>query len=197
MFPSFYIYNENNFQTIFDITDKSASTIDDSSKYFAEDDSSIDSDFLTHDESLSIEPDLESIYSDFLTHDESLSIEPDLESIYSELSSLPSGDSDNFESSDDDIETNITDDETIESNPMYVSSGISIKLLNEELYEDDDDEEFDDRELVVIIEVQKCSTNYTDTFVRTIYKKKTYNFEKIINASIAIFTFAFILNWFC
>jgi hypothetical protein len=177
MFPSFYIYNENNFQTIFDITDKSASTIDDSSKYFAEDDSSID--------------------SDFLTHDESLSIEPDLESIYSELSSLPSGDSDNFESSDDDIETNITDDETIESNPMYVSSGISIKLLNEELYEDDDDEEFDDRELVVIIEVQKCFTNYTDTFTRKIYKKKTYNFEKIINASIAIFTFAFILNWFC
>lgn len=94
-----------------------------------------------------------------MTLDDSLStIEPDLESIYSE-----------FKSSVDNIETNITDDE---SNLMYVSSGISIKLPDEQPYEDNDEEEFDDRELAVIIEVQKRSTNYTDTFIRKIYKKR-------------------------
>ena len=168
MFQSFYIYNESNFQTILDITD----TSDETSK---EDDSSID--------------------SDFVSQDESLSIESDLESIYSELSYLSSIDSD-FESSVDDNEANTTDDETIDSNPMYVSSGITVKLMDEELYEGNNDEENDDTELAAIIEVQRRSTNYTDTFTRKIYRKKTNYYEKIINLSIAVVTFAVILNWF-
>ena len=168
MFPSFYIYNENNFQTILDITDTSDETS-------IEDDSSID--------------------SDFVSQDDSLSIESDLESIYSELSYLPSIDSD-FESSVDDNEANTTDDETIDSNPMYVSSGITVKLMDEELYEGNNDEENDDTELAAIIEVQRRSTNYTDTFTRKIYRKKTNYYEKIINLSIAVVTFAVILNWF-
>ena len=168
MFQSFYIYNESNFQTILDITD----TSDETSK---EDDSSID--------------------SDFVSQDESLSIESDLESIYSELSYL-SSDSDFESSSVDDNEANTTDDETIDSNPMYVSSGITVKLMDEQLYEGNNDEETDDTELAAIIEVQRRSTNYTDTFTRKIYRKKTDYYEKIINLSIAVVTFAVILNWF-
>ncbi len=166
MFPSFYIYNETNFQTILDITDMSVAEL---SKYDTEenteDDSSINSDFVTEDDS--IEQDLESIYSESLS------------------------DSD-FDSSVDDNESIATDYESIVSNPIYVSSGISITLLDEELFEDENDE----RELAIIIEVQKCSTNYTDIFTRKIYKKKTNNYEKVTNLSIAIFTIAVILNWF-
>jgi hypothetical protein len=124
-------------------------------KYDTEDDSSIDSNLVSEDDSV-----LESIYSDLL---HSISTDSD------------------FETSDDDNESISTG---------YVSSGISIKLLDEELFEDESDE----RELAVIIEVNKSSTNYTDTIVRKIYKKKTNNYDKI-NMSIAIFTFAVILNW--
>jgi len=152
MFPSFYVYNENNFQTIHDITDMSET---EKQKYDTEDDSSIDSNLVSEDDSV-----LESIYSDLL---HSISTDSD------------------FETSDDDNESISTG---------YVSSGISIKLLDEELFEDESDE----RELAVIIEVNKSSTNYTDTIVRKIYKKKTNNYDKI-NMSIAIFTFAVILNW--
>lgn len=155
MFPSFYVYNQNNFQTILDITDMSETEMQ---KYDTEDDSSIDSNLVSEDDS----------------------IEPDLESIYSDLLHSISTDSD-FETSDDDNESISTG---------YVSSGISIKLLDEELFEDESDE----RELAVIIEVNKSSTNYTDTIVRKIYKKKTNNYDKI-NMSIAIITFAVILNW--
>ncbi len=155
MFPSFYVYNENNFQTIHDITDMSET---EKQKYDTEDDSSIDSNLVSEDDS----------------------IESDLESIYSDLLHSISTDSD-FEKSDDENESISTG---------YVSSGISIKLLDEELFEDESDE----RELAVIIEVNKSSTNYTDTIIRKIYKKKTNNYDKI-NMSIAIFTFAVILNW--
>lgn len=155
MFPSFYVYNENNFQTILDITDMSET---EKQKYDTEDDSSIDSNLVSEDDS----------------------IESDLESIYSDLLHSISTDSD-FEKSDDENESISTG---------YVSSGISIKLLDEELFEDESDE----RELAVIIEVNKSSTNYTDTIIRKIYKKKTNNYDKI-NMSIAIFTFAVILNW--
>lgn len=155
MFPSFYVYNENNFQTIHDITDMSET---EKQKYDTEDDSSIDSNLVSEDDS----------------------IESDLESIYSDLLHSISTDSD-FETSDDENESISTG---------YVSSGISIKLLDEELFEDESDE----RELAVIIEVNKSSTNYTDTIIRKIYKKKTNNYDKI-NMSIAIFTFAVILNW--
>lgn len=155
MFPSFYVYNQNNFQTILDITDMSETEMQ---KYDTEDDSSIDSNLVSEDDS----------------------IEPDLESIYSDLLHSISTDSD-FETSDDDNESISTG---------YVSSGISIKLLDEELFEDESDE----RELAVIIEVNKSSTNYTDTIVRKIYKKKTNNYDKI-NMSIAIITIAVILNW--
>lgn len=155
MFPSFYVYNQNNFQTILDITDMSETEMQ---KYDTEDDSSIDSNLVSEDDS----------------------IEPDLESIYSDLLHSISTDSD-FETSDDENESISTG---------YVSSGISIKLLDEELFEDESDE----RELAVIIEVNKSSTNYTDTIVRKIYKKKTNNYDKI-NMSIAIITFAVILNW--
>jgi hypothetical protein len=127
-------------------------------KYDTEDDSSIDSNLVSEDDS----------------------IESDLESIYSDLLHSISTDSD-FETSDDENESISTG---------YVSSGISIKLLDEELFEDESDE----RELAVIIEVNKSSTNYTDTIIRKIYKKKTNNYDKI-NLSIAIFTFAVILNW--
>jgi hypothetical protein len=127
-------------------------------KYDTEDDSSIDSNLVSEDDS----------------------IESDLESIYSDLLHSISTDSD-FETSDDENESISTG---------YVSSGISIKLLDEELFEDESDE----RELAVIIEVNKSSTNYTDTVIRKIYKKKTNNYDKI-NLSIAIFTFAVILNW--
>lgn len=155
MFPSFYVYNQNNFQTILDITDMSETEMQ---KYDTEDDSSIDSNLVSEDDS--IEPDLESIYSDLL------------HSI----------------STDSDFETSVDDNESISTG--YVSSGISIKLLDEELFEDESDE----RELAVIIEVNKSSTNYTDTIVRKIYKKKTNNYDKI-NMSIAIITIAVILNW--
>lgn len=155
MFPSFYVYNQNNFQTILDITYMSETEMQ---KYDTEDDSSIDSNLVSEDDS----------------------IEPDLESIYSDLLHSISTDSD-FETPDDDNESISTG---------YVSSGISIKLLDEELFEDESDE----RELAVIIEVNKSSTNYTDTIVRKIYKKKTNNYYKI-NMSIAIITFAVILNW--
>ena len=155
MFPSFYVYNQNNFQTILDITDMSETEMQ---KYDTENDSSIDSNLVSEDDS----------------------IEPDLESIYSDLLHSISTDSD-FETSDDDNESISTG---------YVSSGISIKLLDEELFEDESDE----RELAVIIEVNKSSTNYTDTIVRKIYKKKTNNYDKI-NMSIAIITIAVILNW--
>lgn len=153
MFPSFYVYNQNNFQTILDITSET-----EMQKYDTENDSSIDSNLVSEDDS----------------------IEPDLESIYSDLLHSISTDSD-FETSDDDNESISTG---------YVSSGISIKLLDEELFEDESDE----RELAVIIEVNKSSTNYTDTIVRKIYKKKTNNYDKI-NMSIAIITIAVILNW--
>ena len=155
MFPSFYVYNQNNFQTILDITDMSETEMQ---KYDTEDDSSFDSNLVSEDDS----------------------IEPDLESIYSDLLHSISTDSD-FETSDDDNESISTG---------YVSSGISIKLLDEDLFEDESDE----RELAVIIEVHKSSTNYTDTIVRKIYKKKTNNYDKI-NMSIAIITIAVILNW--
>ena len=155
MFPSFYVYNQNNFQTILDITDMSETEMQ---KYDTEDDSSFDSNLVSEDDS----------------------IESDLESIYSDLLHSISTDSD-FETSDDDNESISTG---------YVSSGISIKLLDEDLFEDESDE----RELAVIIEVNKSSTNYTDTIVRKIYKKKTNNYDKI-NMSIAIITIAVILNW--
>ena len=69
-------------------------------KYDTEDDSSIDSNLVSEDDS--IEPDLESIYSDLL------------HSI----------------STDSDFETSVDDNESISTG--YVSSGISIKLLDEE-----------------------------------------------------------------
>lgn len=163
MFPSFYIYNERNFQTILDITDTNVKT------NIEEDDSSID--------------------SDFISQDDSISIDADLETIHSELSHLSTIDSD-F----DDNETNLTEDETIDSNPMYLSSGINVKLMDEEFYEGNNDEETDESELAAIIEVQRRSRNYTYTFTRKIYKKKNY-YEKFINLSIAICTFAVILNW--
>ena len=179
MFPSFYIYNENNFQTIIDITEKSASTNDETSKYKdfdVENDSSIDSELVSQDDSMSIEQDLEPIYSELL------------------CSSIDRMVNDNDSISTDD-------------NALYMSSEIS---TNEEFYVDNNDEEIDDISSIdsdfvpyideeiddrESIEVLKRSTNY-DSLVRKIYKKKKSNYEKIIHVSIAIFTIAFILNWF-
>lgn len=53
----------------------------------------------------------------------------------------------------------------------------------------------DDEDLAIIIGVERRSSNYTDTFIRKIYRKKTNKYESIITISIAICTFAVILNW--
>lgn len=165
MFPSFYIYDKFNYQTIIDIEDMSGLIDDESSE--VEDDSSIDSDFILQDDESFTEQDIESIYSDDSTD---------------EQSSINSNDS---------VET---DDESIVSNPSYVSSRIQVKLLDDNLYESNDDEaNYED--LAIIIEVERHSGNYTDTFIRKIYRKKTNNYETTVTLSIVICTFAIILNW--
>lgn len=182
MFQSFYIYNKDNFQTIIDIQDivDDESSIgssdhfeDDNMNLGVEDDSSIDSDFILQDDSSIDVLDIESIYSDDTEDD-----------IIDDQSSINSNDS---------IET---DDESIVSNnPMYVSSGIHVKLLDDNLYENNEEDEMDDEDLAIIIEIERRSSNYTDTFIRKIYRKKTNNYESIITISIVICTFAVILNW--
>jgi hypothetical protein len=205
MFPSFYIYNENNFQAIIDIENKSSLVDDESSidsdydiknmSGLVEDESSIDSNDFDNDDTFSGEEDDLSIDSDFLTHD---SIdEQDLESIYSFITDEDSHDFEDTEDSSIDSNDSIeTDNESIVSHPLYVSSGISIDILNPNFYVSGDKSD-DDEEPAIIIEIDRHSRNYTDKFIRRIYKKKTDNYKTVIAVSIAMCTLAIILNWSC